>query len=116
METQNDEVLKITDNLRKIIVDKGITQAAMASFMETDASQCSKILKGETRLRVDHLANIARCLNMSIIDIITYPEKYVSSKQVDNPIKASVTIQLSPEKRDKVLQMIFDREDLDFLK
>lgn len=116
MEKQYEDIQKVIDNLRKIIVDKGLTQATMASYLDIDASQFSKILNGITHLRVEHLAKIARNLNMSVIDILTYPEKYVPSNQAEDPIKASITIQLDRKKRDKVLQMIFETEDLNFLK
>lgn len=116
MKKQHEEIEKIIDRLRKIIVDKGITQATMASYLDVDASQCSKILNGSTHLRVEHLAKIASNLNMSIIDILTYPEKFVPSNQSEDPVKASITIQLDRKKRDEVLQMIFEKDDLNFLK
>lgn len=115
MTSTNNEITKITENLRKIIVDKGITQATMASFLEKDASQFSKILNGTIHLRVEHLAKIASHLNMSIIDIITYPEKYCPLNQNDETVHASVTIQLDEEKRDKVLKMLFGTDNIEFL-
>ncbi|MBQ7941120.1 MAG: helix-turn-helix transcriptional regulator [Muribaculaceae bacterium] len=116
MTTNKNEISVIIENLRKIIVDKGITQATMASFLDKDASQFSKILNGGIHLRVEHLAKIASNLNMSIVDIITYPEKYYPQSQNDNTIRASVTLELDEEKRDRVLKILFETEDIDFLK
>lgn len=116
MKQKNEEVLKILDNLRRIILDKGITQAAMASYLDKDASQFSKILNGSMHLRLEHLSKIATGLGMSIIDIITYPEKYVPSEKKDELVKTSVTIELDGEKREKVLKMIFEVDNLEFLK
>lgn len=116
MKEENKDIEKIISNLRKIIADKGITQAALARYADVNESQFSKMLNGNGEFRVRHLSNIARSLNMSIIDIITYPEKFVCASQTDDPIKASITIQLSQEKRDRVLQMIFEKDDINFLK
>lgn len=116
MANSSTEVKKITDNLRKIIADRGITQVAMAAFLEKDASQFSKILNGTIHLRVEHLAKIASHLNMSIIDIITYPEKYRPQEAGDDTVRASVTIQLDEDKRDKVLKILFGTNNIDFLK
>lgn len=116
MKEKNEEVIKILENLRKIILDKNITQATMASFLDKDASQFSKIINGTMHLRLEHLAKIAIGLEMSIIDIITYPEKYVPSEEKDESVKTSVTIELDGEKREKVLKMIFGVDNLEFLK
>jgi len=116
MVASKNEILVIIENLRKIIVDKGITQATMASYLDKDASQFSKILNGGIHLRVEHLAKIASNLNMSIVDIITYPEKYCPQSQNDNTVRASVTLELDEEKRDKVLKILFGTDNIDFLK
>lgn len=116
MAVTKNEISVIIENLRKIIVDKGITQATMASFLDKDASQFSKILNGGIHLRVEHLAKIASNLNMSIIDILTYPEKYYPQSQNDNMVRASVTLELDEEKRDKVLKILFGTDNIDFLK
>ena len=99
---------KVVSNLSKILRDKNLTQAAMAEYAGTTASQFSRILSGQTGLTLEHISNIARNLAMSEIDIITYPEKYV--KQIpDKPeaVEAILQIKLQKEKKDQVLKLIF---------
>lgn len=72
---------QIINNLRKLMNDRGLTQAAMSEYADTSPSQFSKILNGTVQLSLLQLSNIARNLSMSEIDLITYPEKYVSNRK-----------------------------------
>ena len=66
----------IVGNLLKIIRDRGITQETLSEYAGTAPSQMSKILKGNVQLNFWQLSNIATCLKMREIDIITYPYIY----------------------------------------
>lgn len=112
---EGSKIHPVIDKLRKIINDKGLTQAAMAEYAGTTGSQFSKILSGEVQISLWQLSNIATNLNMDIIDIFTYPEKYISNKDLNNDITASLTIQLKKEKKDQVLKLVFGDNNLDIL-
>lgn len=108
----------VIGRLRKIMNDKNITQTTMAEYAGIEPSQFSKVMNGNVQISLWQLSNIATSLNFELIDIFTYPEKY--RKQTDNAntpqLKTSLTIELKPEQREKVLQMIFNKEELDLLK
>ena len=72
----------IVQNLRKIMTDKGLKQAAMADFAGITASQYSKVMSGSVQLSLQQLSNLATNLGMREIDIITYPERFVSDRKV----------------------------------
>lgn len=115
---KNKEEIKIhpvIEKLRKIINDKGLTQAAMAEFAGTTASQFSKILNGEVQISLWQLSNIATSLNWDIIDLFTYPKKYVSPDKNNDEIIASLTIQLKKEKKDQVLKLVFGDNNFEIL-
>ena len=42
----------VVENIRKIIMDKGITQVAASELVGTSASQMSKILNGEVQISI----------------------------------------------------------------
>ena len=117
----------VVNTLRKIINDKGLAQYVAAEMIGTSASQFSKILSGEVQLSLWHISNFATCLNMSIIDIFTYPDVYVkkqnslateeasSYRKPSDEIKATLTIELKKDTRDKVLRLLCGDKYIDIL-
>ena len=57
---------EIISNIRKIMRDRNLTQAAAAEFMGTSESQFSKILNGNVRLSLLQLENFARNLSQGV--------------------------------------------------
>lgn len=103
-------------NLRKIMNDKKITQAAMSEYANTSQSQFSKILNGTVGLSLSQLSNIASRLSMREIDIITYPEKYIKSdRQSEEPVEAVLQIKLKKDKKDQVLKLVFGENNIEIL-
>ena len=108
----------VVENIRKIIMDKGITQVAASELVGTSASQMSKILNGEVQISIWQISNFATNLGMEIIDVFTYPNKYVKSEdRNDNkePIEAVLQIKLRKDKKDQVLKLIFGEHNLEIL-
>lgn len=112
---EKKEIHPVIEHIRKIINDKGLTQAAVAEYAGTTPSQFSKIMNGEVQISLWQVSNIATSLNMELIDVFTYPDKYVLANSADDEIKASLTIQLKKEKKDQVLRLIFGENDLEIL-
>ena len=105
---------KIVDNIRKIMVERRLTQAALADFLDVSESQFSKILNKKHQLSILQLEKIARGLSMKEIDIITYPQVYVEKGQGgDEPIEAILQIKLKKDKKDQVLNLIFGEHNLE---
>lgn len=107
----------IIENIRKIIRDKGISQKAMAEYAGTSGSQFSKILNGELQISLRQISNIATNLKIREIDIFTYPDVYVKNEKgnFSNEVKALLTIELSPSKKDQVLKLVFGENNLEIL-
>lgn len=107
----------VVENIRKIIMDKGITQVAASELVGTSASQMSKILNGEVQISIWQISNFATNLGMEIIDVFTYPNKYVKAEdRNDNkePIEAVLQIKLRKDKKDQVLKLIFGEHNLKY--
>lgn len=108
---------KMVENVRKIMNDRGLTQATIADYMGTSASQFSKILNGEVQLSLDNVSNLATKLNLREMDIITYPEIYVSKSEIgeENDLEAVLQIKLRKDKKDQVLKLVFGEHDIEIL-
>ena len=109
----------VVENLRKIMRDRKLTQATMAQYAQTTPSQFSKILNGNVQISIWQLSNIATELSMNIIDLFTYPQKYVDldSIRLDSrqEVKATLTIEMGQEKKDQVFRFIFGDNNVKIL-
>lgn len=102
----------ITNNLRKIMNDKNMKQAAIAEYAGVTPSQFSKILNGQVQLSLVQLSNIAHGLSLREIDIFTYPDIYVKEdeRRAASADEAVLQIKLSKEKRDKVMKIVLGED------
>ncbi len=107
--------MPLIDNLRKIMTDRGITQATIADYAGIATSQFSKVMSGNVGLSIPQVANIATSLKMNIIDVFTYPEVYVPSSKQERKLDAVLQISLSDTQKDKVLAAIFDNDIIKML-
>ncbi len=61
-------------NLREIRESKHLSQRFVADLMNITQSAYARLEKGKTQLRVDYLKAFAKAVEMSITDVIVYPE------------------------------------------
>lgn len=104
-------IIKIRENLR-------LTKREMADMLGMNETSYGRIESGITSLSFRHLADIAGCLQVSIIDLITYPDRYVrveEGEQPQEPIEAILQIKLQKSKKDQVLRLIFGDNDIELL-
>lgn len=107
---------KIVGNIRKIMNDRNLTQYTIAQYIGTSESQCSKIMKGDVKLTIPQLENLARNLSISVIDIITYPDVYVKNLNKNterDPVEAILQIKLNRDKKDQVLKLVFGENNIE---
>ena len=121
MKNNKDFSSKVLANIIKIRNEKRITQIDIASVLDIDMSTYSKIESGKIALSVDRLAMIASFLKLEVIDVLYWPDKYIkydtlnaNEKKRVRP-KVTVQIELSEEKKEKVLEIIFEGKELEIL-
>ncbi|MBR1783998.1 MAG: helix-turn-helix transcriptional regulator [Bacteroidales bacterium] len=115
-EKENSFEAKIVDNIRKIMTQKHLTQAAFAGFMDISESQFSKILSGKHHMSFLYLEKLASALSMREIDIITYPQCLMEEvKREEEPVEAILQIKLKKDKKDQVLKLVFGENDIEIL-
>ena len=98
--------MDVVANIKKIRIEKGLKQEVLAEALNIDVSNYSRMESGKHDLKVSQLVHIANALHVSIIDLFTYPEKYVNKNMFPNYDKVSVTFEVSPENREILIGMI----------
>ena len=99
------EAHPVVEKLKKIMNDRNLTQKALGDFAGITDSQMSKVFNGSVQLKLWQLSKIAE--NLHIIDIFTYPKKYVDSETIINKYnKVSVTFEISADKREHLLKLV----------
>ena len=112
---------KIVANIVKIRRDRNIKQVTVATEIGIDPGTYSKIENGKIELTVDRLAEIANFFKLDLVDVIYWPYKYIrhdslhTKERSDAQPKITIQIELDEEKKDKVLEMLFEGKDLKML-
>ena len=106
----SDQVLT---NIIRVRNEKEIKQIDIASALDIDMSTYSKIESGKIALSVDRLAKIASFFEMEVVDVLycTHNIRYdtlTANEKNDLQPKVTVQFELSEEKREKVLEMVFE--------
>lgn len=106
----------IVGNILKILSNRGLVQADLVAMTGWDKSVVSRIISGQRRLDVNELSKIATVLNMPVLDLITYPDKYVKAGSPEQePLEAILQIRLKKDKKDQVLRLVFGDNNIEIL-
>lgn len=98
--------MEITKNIKTLRLERGVNQETIADALEFDIANWSRIENGKQELKVNQLETIAKVLRVDVIDLFTYPKKFVDKDTVENAERISVTFEVSPDKRDILLSLV----------
>lgn len=96
---------KIVENIKAIRKELGYNQEIIANAIGCDVSNWSKVEQGRQSVQISDLEKIANCLGVRVIDLFTYPDKYVKENSSSGE-RISVTFEVSPDKRDILLNLV----------
>jgi transcriptional regulator with XRE-family HTH domain len=103
---------KIIENLRTIRELNGLSQEQTAELLCKTQSSYARIERGATKIDLEILANFAQVMKMDLIDVITFPEKYVNIKEINKSLKQQsktfIQIELNYENKDALLKLLED--------
>ena len=110
--------MKIGENIRAIREKKSLTQAVIAEALGLDGAVVSNIETGKREVKISELEIISNCLGVSLIDLVTYPDKYakVTSERESEPVEAILQIRLTEKKRDQVLNIVLGQKGVELIK
>ena len=98
-------MIKVVQNIIALRKKMGFKQAIIANAIGCDVSNWSKVETGVQSLQIEDLEKIANCLHVRVIDLFTYPDRYVRESQSTDK-KVSVTFEVSPEERDYLISLV----------
>jgi transcriptional regulator with XRE-family HTH domain len=102
-------MIQVVQNIIALRKKMGFKQAIIANAIGCDVSNWSKVETGAQSLQIEDLEKIANCFHVRVIDLFTYPDRYVrESSSTDK--KVSVTFEVSPEERDFLLSLVTKKE------
>lgn len=108
--------MEIYESIKTIRLQKSINQQNIADALNLDVAVVSNIEKGKRDLRVKELEVISNVLGISVIDLITYPDKYVKQSQPqEESVEAILQIKLRKDKKDQVLKLVFGENNIEIL-
>ena len=106
----------ISQNVRKILYERGLLQSYISFHSSLTQGQVSKILNLEQKMTINDLSVFASVLSLSEIDLITYPDVYILNKTAEQePVEAILQIKLKKDKKDQVLKLVFGENDIEIL-
>lgn len=106
----------VLENIDIIRRNKGYSQEYLASRIGMKQAGFSLIMSGERELKYNTLLQIANALEVSVIDLIAYPEKYVLGESSNFSTETVLQIKLSDAKREQILRLALGEQIADLLK
>lgn len=108
--------MNIKRNIKELRIQKSVNQQEIADALNVDVSVISNIENGKRELKVKELEVIANVLGVSVVDLITYPKKYVEKiANDDEPAEVVLQIKLKKDKKDQVLKLVFGENNIEIL-
>lgn len=106
---------QIIKNIIQIRNSQGITKRSMALSLNINEASYGRIENGTIALSYSMLAKIASIFDMSVVDILTYPDKYVKleNQHEDEPVEAILQIKLKKDKKEQVLKLVFGENNIE---
>lgn len=112
--------MEFNEIFKEIRTKRGLSQEFMAEKLGIDASAVSNIEKGKRDVKVKELGIIAKAFEISVQDLIGYPNKYKivgnqENEKDDNDNKVMLCIELTKDKKDQILKLAFGENVIEIL-
>lgn len=109
-----NDILENIDTIRR---NRGYSQEYVAVQIGMKQAGFSLIMSGERELKYTTLLQIANVFQMPVIDIITFPDKYVSFEGSGGVAAETVLqIKLDTDKKEQILKIVFGEQLAELLK
>jgi len=110
----------IIENIRILRESKGYSQDYMAELMGITQSAYARFERGATKTDLKTVSLAAKVLEVTLVDVITYPEKYINIKDASKEISTSepeiiLQIKIKGDKREEILKNAFGNNNLEIL-
>jgi transcriptional regulator with XRE-family HTH domain len=111
----------VIENIRILRESKGYSQDCLAELIGITQSSYARFERGATKTDLKMISLVAQALEMNLIDIITYPEKYINIKDASKEVATTepeviLQIKVRGDKRDQILKATFGDNELEIFK
>lgn len=98
-------------NIKEIREKAGFSQDEMAAKMNISQSTYARFETQITKIDLDRVDAFAKALNMSTVDVITFPDRYINVVDIGKEINRTepevvVQIKVTKSKREEILKTI----------
>ena len=93
----------------------GFSQFEMAEKMNISQSTYARFERQTTKIDLQRTEVFAKAVDMNLIDVLTYPEKYINVRELGREINHTepevvVQIKVVESKREEILKTIFGKD------
>lgn len=76
-------MIDLQANLKAILKERGILQKNVALAMGVTDAAVSNWFKRNDEMKFSTITQICEKLNISVVDVVTYPKKYISEDEIN---------------------------------
>ena len=93
----------------------------VAKLMKIPQATYSRFERGASKIDLDRLEQFAKALEMSVIDVIMWPERFINVTDIPKEMKVyepdvMIQFKVRGDKRDAVLSAVLGSENVELLK
>lgn len=84
--------------------------------MNISQAQYARFERGNTKTDLDTLILFCRTLDITLIDLITYPDRFINSKELPEISREEtvlLSIEIKKDKKDQILKLVFGDNNLE---
>ena len=106
--------------IKTIREKRGFSQELMADKMKISQSAYARFELSKTKIDLKRLEAFAKVVDMTIVDIMTYPKRYINVRDIgrelgnENP-EVVIQIKIRDKKKEDILKMLFGENDIEIL-
>lgn len=107
---------KILKNVRLFREKANLSQEYIAEKMNISQAKYARFERGSTKTDLDMLLLFCNVINVPIMDIITYPDRFININEIPSLQKEEtvlLSIEIKKDKRDQVLKLVFGDHNLE---
>ena len=106
--------------IKAIREKKGFSQELMAEKMQISQSAYARFELSKTKIDLKRLESFASVLNMDIVDVLTFPERYINVRDIGKELgnttpEVIVQIKVKENKKKEILDVLFDGKEIEIL-
>ena len=107
--------------IKQIRENAGFSQTIMAEKMNISQSAYARFELEKSKIDLNRLVIFADVLNMTLVDVITFPERYINVRDIGKELSTNhpeviVQIKVKEDKKNEVLKIVLGDNYMELIK